>query len=106
MIRVWLSRRRAGIVAEAQIDYRDGLLEARAERNAELQQQLVDERAAHALELAQLRVSLATALSMQYLQAAANRAPRPGEEPTVVTSTAQLARSRPMDAPTEQWGTR
>jgi hypothetical protein len=34
----WFSHfRRARVVAEAQIDYRDGLLEARAERIAELE---------------------------------------------------------------------
>lgn len=104
MIRARLRRRRA--VAEAQIDYRDGLLEARAERIAELEQERDNERVAHALEVARLRYALAQAVQHagleRYLQAGVEQARRLAEEPTAVVSTDQLRRARPA-APTEQY---
>ena len=100
MIRVWLSRRRT--VAEAQIDYRDGLLEARAERIAELEQQLVDERNAHGLEVARLQTAAATFGAISYLQQGMAKARRIAEEPTTEVTADQLRRTRPA-APTEQY---
>lgn len=58
MTRWFLRRKRKQVVAEAQIDYRDGLLEARAERIAEL----VKECDGLLGENAQLKAALAAAV--------------------------------------------
>jgi hypothetical protein len=106
VIREWLAtwrrRARAGVgpaldptlFLGAQFDFAAAQMEGLRDALAEARKELAEERAAHALEVARLRVSLATALSMQYLQAAAHRAPRPGDEPTVVVSAEQYRRPR------------
>jgi hypothetical protein len=70
----WFSRfRRARVVAEAQIDYRDGLLEARAERIAELER-----------DKARLMAELATYKAAEFVRTALRHRRRLAEEQTGV----------------------
>jgi hypothetical protein len=119
VIRVWLSRRRtAGVhrsVDEvtflgAQFDVRDAQIEGLRDALAEAVKKLAEERSAHAVEAARLRYALAQAVRHagldRYLRQGVEQARRLAEEPTAHVTREQLARSRPMDAPTEQWRTR
>jgi anti-sigma factor RsiW len=73
-VKAWFSRfRRRRVHAEAQIDYRDGLLEARAERIAEL------ERAN-----ARLTAELATYKTRDFMQQALRLRRRQADSPTVI----------------------
>lgn len=119
MIRAWLvtwRRHRAAWAGERawKRDRRrhpDERIALRDAQIAELRDQLAAKDVAYAAlerEAAQLRVSTATALTMQWLQRGAADTRRLAEEPTAVVSADQLRRTRPAGpAPaTEQWGPR
>jgi hypothetical protein len=114
VIRAWLStaRRRAPSVPSkpvdpavflgAQFDLKDAQIEGLRDALAEAQRQLSDERRRSAVLVGQL----ATYKAREWPAHAARLRRRLAEEPTTEVTAHQLARSRPMDAPTEQWRTR
>lgn len=116
VIRVWLSRRRTpgvhrsvdeAVFLGAQFDVRDAQIEGLRDALAEALKKLDEEKAARARDVAQLRYALAQAVRHagldHFLRQGIAQARRLAEEPTAHVTAEQFARSRPMDAPTEQW---
>jgi hypothetical protein len=104
VIRAWLSRRRTPGVHRsvdqvtflgAQFDVRDAQIEGLRDALAEAHRQL-----------AVVRAELATHKTRTFMAHALRLRARLAEEPTAHVTSEQLARSRPMDAPTEEWRTR
>lgn len=111
----WFGARAARVAAHAargERHWRRDLHEHPDERDAfrlaqiaGLRETITDLRAqlvAKEAENARLQVSIATALSMQWLQHGAAKARRIAEEPTTEVTADQLRRTRPA-APTEQY---
>jgi hypothetical protein len=101
VIRPWRRRpaRRAPVdevtFLGAQFDVRDAQIEGLRDALAEAHRQL-----------AVVSAELATHKTREFMAHALRLRARLAEEPTAHVTPEQLARSRPMDAPTEQWRTR
>lgn len=113
MIRVWLSTARAARVRaraeRGERAWRRDLHEHPDERDAFRLAQIAGLRETNAelrLQLALTRRELATYKTRDWLLLAAACTARLADDRTAEVTPEQLARSRPMDAPTEQWRTR